>query len=175
MELAQKEEVAMKNDSDDNKPWKALDDKAPKLPSSSRQEQWVPKDHVLEDDGGRHDGDGDGHNDGDGDNYCDGDNGGDGDNDGDGDGQLFWIVLIRTTLTNAMTMQWWWKYCQVTWPNTAHTNIYSQASGMDIWSILRSTFQDDHAKKDNACIMPNCLRSNVVSGEAVIDLNSVVK
>ena len=153
MELAEKEEVAMKNDRDDNKPWKALDDKAPKLPSSSRQEQWVPKDHVHEDDGGKH--------------------GGDGDNDGDG--QLFWMVLIRTTLMNVMTMLWWWKYCQVTWPNTAHTNIYSQASGMDIWSILRSTFQDDHAKKDNACIMPNCLRSIVVSGEAVIDLNLVVK
>ena len=145
----------MKNDSDDNKPWKAPDDKAPKLPSSSLREQWVPTDHVHEDDGGKH--------------------GGDADDDGDGDGQLFWIVLIRTTLMNVMTMLWWWKYCQVTWPNTAHTNIYSQASGMDIWSILRSTFQDDHAKKDNACIMPNCLRSIVVSGEAVIDLNSVVK
>ena len=113
----------MKND--DNKPWKALDDKAPKLPSSSRQEQWVPTDHVHEDDGGKH--------------------GGDADDESDGDGQLFWIVLIRTTLMNVMTMLWWWKYCQVTWQTTAHTNIYSQASGMDIWSILQSTFQDDHA------------------------------
>ena len=40
-----------------NKPWKALDDKAPKLPSSSRQEQWVPTDHVHKNDGGKHGGD----------------------------------------------------------------------------------------------------------------------
>ena len=174
MELAQKEEVTMKNDSDDNKPWKALDDKAPKLPSSSRQERWVPKNHVHKDDGGKHGGKhgGDGGNGGDGDKRGDGGKPG---GDGDGDGQLFWMVLIRTTLMNVMTMLWWWKYCQETWPKTAHTNIYSQTSGMDIWSILRSTFQDDHTKKDNACIMPNCLRSIVVSGEAVIDLNSVVK
>ena len=92
----------MKNDSDDNKPWKAPDDKAPKLPSSSRQERWVPTDHVHEDDAGKH---GDNDNDGDGDNGGDGDN--DGDSGGDGDGQLFWIVLIKTTLMNVMTMLWW--------------------------------------------------------------------
>ena len=116
----------MKND--DNKPWKALDDKAPKLPSSSRQEQWVPTDHVHEDDGGKH--------------------GGDGDNHGDGDVQLFWMVLIRTTLMNLMTMLWWWKYCQNDRTKTFHWSLHLRKPGQTlpilIFTLKHQKWTSDH-------------------------------